>query len=82
LAYTEAYDDSWFPGEALVTHRLAERAGTTTLHTTMRFTSTEVRDAVLRSPMRTGVTQGYDRLAAELPALATAPVPFSTTDQE
>ena len=70
LAYTEAYDDSWFPGEALVTHRLSERAGTTTLRTTMRFASADARDAVLRSPMRAGVTHGYDRLAALLPTLS------------
>jgi uncharacterized protein YndB with AHSA1/START domain len=70
LAYTESYDDSWFPGEALVTHRLSERAGTTTLRTTLRFTSVEVRDAVLRSPMRGGVTHGYDRLAAVLSSLS------------
>jgi len=66
LAYTESYDDSWVPGEALVTHRLSERAGTTTLRTTIRYASAEARDAVLASPMRTGVTQGYDRLATLL----------------
>jgi uncharacterized protein YndB with AHSA1/START domain len=67
LVYTESYDDQWFPGESLVTAVLTERADgaapVTTLTTTLRFSSREVRDHVLRTPMERGVGESYDRLA-------------------
>lgn len=63
LVNTETYDDQWFPGEALVTVDLVERDGRTTLTTTLRFPSQEVRDLVVSSPMERGVTESYDRLA-------------------
>ncbi|GIH73124.1 SRPBCC domain-containing protein [Sphaerimonospora thailandensis] len=62
LAYTESFDDAWYPGQALVTHDLAERGGTTTLTTTYLFNSRQIRDLVLESPMKRGVAEGYDRL--------------------
>jgi uncharacterized protein YndB with AHSA1/START domain len=39
LAYTESFDDHWYPGESLVTHDLTEQDGRTTLTTTMLFDS-------------------------------------------
>jgi uncharacterized protein YndB with AHSA1/START domain len=63
LVHTESYDDQWFPGEALVTADLVEREGRTTLTTTLRFPSQEVRDLVVSSPMERGVNESYDRLA-------------------
>jgi uncharacterized protein YndB with AHSA1/START domain len=71
LVYTESYDGQWFPGEALVTAVLAERDGATTLTTTLTFASRQVRDLVLRSPMKRGVGEGYDRLAELLGELST-----------
>lgn len=62
LAYTESYDDQWTPGEALVTAVLSEHAGLTTLNTTLRYSSQEVRDLVLATPMERGVGESYDRL--------------------
>ena len=41
---------------------LTEQEGRTTLSTTTRYGSKDIRDAVLRSPMETGVAAGYDRL--------------------
>lgn len=62
LVYTESYDDQWVPGESLVTTVLTERAALTTLQTTLRYSSPEVRDLVLATPMERGVGESYDRL--------------------
>ncbi|TDD33537.1 ATPase [Actinomadura sp. KC06] len=66
LVYTEAFDDAWYPGQALVAHDLTERDGTTTLSTTFLFESKRIRDLVIESPMAQGVAEGYDRLDAAL----------------
>ena len=39
-----------------------EHQGQTTLTTTVRYDSQEIRDAVLKSPMEQGVSYGYDKL--------------------
>ncbi|CAN5729868.1 SRPBCC family protein [soil metagenome] len=62
LAYTEEFDEHWYPGESLVTHVLSEHNGTTMLTTTLLYPSKEVRDLVIESPMERGVAEGYDRL--------------------
>lgn len=62
IVSTEVFDQSWYEGEAVGTVVLTERDGKTTLSTTIRYGSKEIRDAVLRSPMETGVAAGYDRL--------------------
>lgn len=49
---------------------LVEQGGKTTLTTTVRYASKEVRDAVLKSPMKDGVSAGYDALELLLPTLA------------
>ena len=66
LVCTEKFDDPWYPGESLNTLLLVERDGTTTLTQTMRYDSREIRDAVLKSPMESGVAVSYDRLDAIL----------------
>jgi hypothetical protein len=40
----------------------AEQGGKTTVTTTVRYASREVRDAVLKSPMESGVAKSYDTL--------------------
>lgn len=70
LVHTEAFDESWYPGEALVTTVLVEQGGRTTLTTTMRLESREARDAVLKSGMEKGVDASYDRLEGLLATLA------------
>jgi uncharacterized protein YndB with AHSA1/START domain len=62
LVYTESYDDQWFPGESLVITVLTEQGDTTTMTSTLQFRSREVRDAVIESPMREGVSESYGRL--------------------
>jgi uncharacterized protein YndB with AHSA1/START domain len=63
IVATEAFDQPWYPGEALDTIHLTEQGGRTTMTTTVRYESQEARDAVLRSPMEEGVAASYDRLA-------------------
>ena len=66
LLATEAFDQSWYPGEALGTIVLTEQGGNTTLIQTLRYESREARDAVLKSPMEHGVEASYNRLAEVL----------------
>jgi len=70
LVATERFDEAWYPGEAVGTLVLVEQRGRTTLTQTLRYESREARDAVLRSPMETGVAAGYDRLEALLATMA------------
>ena len=62
LIYTEAFDESWYPGEALVTVVLEEHAGQTTLTMTSLFETQEARDTALKSDMESGVAAGYEAL--------------------
>jgi uncharacterized protein YndB with AHSA1/START domain len=66
----EKFDDPWYEGEALVTVAFAEHGGKTTITMTIRYASQEVRDAVLKSPMKEGVAEGYDKLAGILASTA------------
>jgi uncharacterized protein YndB with AHSA1/START domain len=63
---TERFDDAWYPGEALVTIELTEENGKTKLTQTLQYESREARDVVLKSPMESGITMSYDRLAEML----------------
>ena len=69
LVSTESFDDPWYEGEALDTMILVEQGGRTTVTTTVRYASREVRDAVLKSGMDRGVAEGYDKLAELLASL-------------
>jgi uncharacterized protein YndB with AHSA1/START domain len=69
LVSTEKFDEAWYEGEALDTMVLVERDGKTTVTTTVRYMSREVRDAVIKSDMASGVAEGYDKLAELLPSL-------------
>ena len=66
IVATQLFDDDWTGGEALSTLVLTEREGRTTLTNTMRYSSREARDAVLKTPMEQGLAAGYDRLATVL----------------
>jgi uncharacterized protein YndB with AHSA1/START domain len=59
---TERFDEAWYAGEALITYRLVEQGGKTTLTLTIRYESREARDGVLKTPMEKGVGMSYDRL--------------------
>ena len=63
IVLTEKFDESWYPGEAVGTVVLTEKDGKTTLTQTVLYQSAEAREAVLKSPMESGVAAGYNRLA-------------------
>jgi uncharacterized protein YndB with AHSA1/START domain len=63
LVFTEAWDEDWTGGEALVTIVFAEHAGKTTLIQTVLYSSRAARDAVLKTPMQHGAAVSYDRMA-------------------
>ena len=70
IVATEKFDESWYPGEAVGTTVLVEHGGRTTLTMTVRYESKDARDGVLKSPMKEGVSQGFDKMAEVLAALA------------
>ena len=59
MVHTEAFDD--FPGDSEITTRLVEAGGKTTLIATCRYSSQEVRDAVIRSGMEDGAAESQLR---------------------
>jgi uncharacterized protein YndB with AHSA1/START domain len=69
IVATEVFDEAWYPGEAVDTIVLVERDGKTTLTQTILYNSRATRDAVLKSPMQTGMAASYDRLEKFLPSL-------------
>jgi uncharacterized protein YndB with AHSA1/START domain len=68
IVATEAFDQSWYPGEAVSTVVLVQQGDSTTLTLTVRYQSREARDAVLKSPMEQGVAAGFDKLEELLAA--------------
>lgn len=71
LMHTENFDD--FPGEAIVTTRLVEENGKTTLTGTVLSPSKEIRDAVVASGMEHGAAETYDRLETLLVSMGDNP---------
>jgi uncharacterized protein YndB with AHSA1/START domain len=71
LVSTERYDQQWYEGEAVGTVVFTEAQGRTTLVTTLRYGSKQIRDAVLQSPMATGMEMSFASLD-ELLASTTA----------
>ena len=69
VVMTEAFDQSWYPGEALTTLTLVERVGKTAATTTIRYESKAARDGVLKSPAQEGFGEGLDKLAEVLAAM-------------
>jgi uncharacterized protein YndB with AHSA1/START domain len=70
IVCTELFDQAWYPGEALVTNALTEKDGRTTCTLTIQYESEAARDAVLASPMESGLATGFANLDALLPSLA------------
>jgi uncharacterized protein YndB with AHSA1/START domain len=69
IVCTENFDDPWYEGDAIDTTTFVERGGKTTMTTTVLYESKEIRDAVLKSPMESGVAKSYDKLAEVLAAI-------------
>ena len=66
IVATERFEPAWYEGEARNTLVLAETGRLTTLTQTMLYGSREIRDAVLKSGMESGVATSYDRLETML----------------
>jgi uncharacterized protein YndB with AHSA1/START domain len=62
IVATEAFDQAWYPGEAVGTLLLTEEGGRTKLTQVVLYESRDARDGVLKSPMEEGVAVSYDRL--------------------
>jgi uncharacterized protein YndB with AHSA1/START domain len=62
LVTTERYDQAWYEGEAVGTVVFTEARGRTTLVTTLRYSSKQVRDSVLQSPMAIGMEMTFAAL--------------------
>jgi uncharacterized protein YndB with AHSA1/START domain len=69
IVLTQLFDEDWTGGEAVGTLVLSERDGKTTITNTIRYSSPEAREAVLKTPMEMGMAAGYDRLAETLATL-------------
>ena len=63
IVSTELFDQDWTGGETVGTLMLIEKDGRTTSMSTVLYSSSEVRDAVIKSGMAEGVGASYDRLA-------------------
>ena len=59
---TEQFDESWYPGSAIVTTAMTEHGGKTTVTLTIKYDSKDARDVALKSGMETGVAASYNRL--------------------
>jgi uncharacterized protein YndB with AHSA1/START domain len=62
IVCTEKFDDPWYEGDAVDTTTFVERQGKTTVTTTVRYSSKQIRDTVLQSPMSSGVEKSYGKL--------------------
>ena len=63
IVSTEKFDDPWYEGEAIVTLTLTEQKGKTTITESILYDSKKIRDAVLKSPMESGVAESFNQLA-------------------
>jgi uncharacterized protein YndB with AHSA1/START domain len=70
IVVTEQFDEAWYPGQALITLVLTEKDGKTTATQTVQYESQAARDAVLKSPMESGVAASFDRMAELLATMA------------
>ena len=70
LVATELFDDPWYPGEAIDTQILTEKAGKTTLTLTVRYASKEARDSVMAGPATSGLDHNYKNLDRLLDSLS------------
>ena len=62
MTATERFDQSWYPGEGLVSQVLTEQNGKTTITMTLRYESKEARDMVVKSGATSGMEISYGRL--------------------
>jgi uncharacterized protein YndB with AHSA1/START domain len=66
LVATEKFDQAWYEGDAVDTTVFSEEGGRTKVTTTVLYASRAVRDAVLATPMASGIAESYDKLVEVL----------------
>lgn len=71
IVASEKFDHAWYEGNCLSTVTFVERDGRTTLRMALLYDSKAIRDAVLASPMESGIAAGYNTLAALLESVMT-----------
>ena len=69
IVCTEEFVPAMSPSQTILTMQLTELNGVTRLQNTLRYSSKEVRDAVLGSGMEQGAGASYDRLEDVLQTL-------------
>ena len=69
IVSTEAFDNPWYPVEAVGTVLLVEQDGKTTLTLSVLYQSQEARDGILQTPMAEGVGESFDKLAEVLASM-------------
>jgi uncharacterized protein YndB with AHSA1/START domain len=62
LAWTEIFDEPWYPGQGVNDMSLEEHGGRTHMTVINRYESKEARDVALKSGMDEGMAIGYDNL--------------------
>ena len=62
IVSTERFDESWYPGGAVIVMTFVETNGITVVTQDIEYDSAEARDGVLRSPMESGVRESYRRM--------------------
>lgn len=72
LVTTEKFDQAWYEGDAVGTVEFSEVAGRTTVTTSILYDTKQIRDAVLRSPMKSGMEMGFSLLDELLASSAEA----------
>jgi uncharacterized protein YndB with AHSA1/START domain len=70
IVCTERFDDPWYEGEALNTTLFVEQGSRTTLTLAVLYSSKQVRDAVLKTPMEHGVAASFDTMAGILAGMS------------
>jgi len=69
LVATEKFDESWYPGEALVTTVFLDNGAITKVTIGILYQSKEARDTANRSGMEHGIAASYNRLEELLTSL-------------
>jgi len=69
LVATERFDESWYPGEALVTTIFLDEGDLTKVTITILYQSKEARDTATRSGMEQGMAASHTRLEELLQSL-------------
>ena len=69
IVCTERFDDLWYAGDAIITALFLDQGEQTTLSLSLQYETRETRDAVMKTPMESGLGESYNKLEELLAAL-------------